>query len=113
MSGETTSHPASMPLQNEGAGAVPDILVIEKPFLTRPRLFAFEGERGNDDPLPIYRQVELLREALRPFAELAELLRSPHGQKAVFSMNFAPGRWRELTIDDFRRAKSVLSETDG
>jgi len=30
----------------------------------------------------------------------------------VFSMNFGPGRWRELTINDFRRARTALSQTE-
>lgn len=115
MAEETTDYGAStmMPLRNDGAGDA-EILVIDKPFLSRPRLYAFEND---NDPtaglsLPLYRQVELLREALRPFAELGELFRSPHGEKAVFSMNFGPGRWRDLTIDDFRRARSALADTD-
>jgi hypothetical protein len=91
-----------------------EIIVIDKPFLSRPRLYAFEND---NDPtagrqLPLYRQVELLREALRPFAELGELFRSPIVGTAVFSMNFGSGSRRELTIEDFRRARSILSETD-
>jgi len=102
-----------MPLRSDGALET-EIIVIDKPFLSRPRLYAFEND---NDPtvgrqLPLYRQVELLREALRPFAELGDLFRSPNTGTAVFSMNFGPGSRRELTIEDFRRARSILSDTE-
>jgi hypothetical protein len=97
----------------EGTDEAPDaeIIVIDKPFLTRPRFLSFEND-NSPDPIPLYRQVELLREALRPFAELGEMFRSKHGEKAVFSMNFGPGHWRELTINDFRRARAALLQTE-
>lgn len=104
-----------MPLQRENAGEISEVIVIEKPFLTRPHLFELEDVSDQDDrlsSLPVYQQIVLLREALRPFAELAELFRSPDGGKAVFAMHFAPGRWCELTIDDFRRAKTALAATE-
>lgn len=89
----------------------PEVIVIDKPFLTRPRLLTL-GNDNSPDPLSLHRQIELLREALRPFAELGDLFRSINGNQAVFSMNFAPGRWRELTINDFRRARTALSQTE-
>jgi len=99
------------PTSPKGGETDAEVIVIDKPFLTRPRLLTFEND-NSPDPIPLYRQVELLRDALRPFAELSELFRSTNGNQAVFSMNFGPGRWRELTINDFRRARTALSQTE-
>lgn len=98
---------------NESIKPLTEILVIDKPFLTRPHFYASESAHDADSaqPLPIYQQIELLREALRPFAELGDLFRAPDGEKAVFSMNFASGQWRALTVNDFRRARSALADT--
>lgn len=91
----------------------PEIIVIDKPFLTRPRLFQSENMLAGDGPprLSLSEQLELLRDALRPFAELRELFHATRGDRPVFSMKFGPDGWRELTIDDFRRARSALEQT--
>lgn len=102
----------SPPRQPGGGQADVEIIVIDKPFLTRPRLHSCENE-NSCDPLPLSRQVELLREALRPFAELGETFRSQHGDRPVFSIRFSHDRWRELTVEDFRRARSALAQTGG
>lgn len=90
-----------------------DVLVIEKPFLTRPHLFLRDEDTPANLPLPIYQQINLLREALRPFAEWAELIRSRDGEKPAFSMNLAADRRCELTVNDFRRARIALTLTEG
>ena len=98
---------------HESTQPLPEILIIDKPFLTRPHFYAIGCADDADStlPLPIYQQIELLREALRPFAELGDLFHAPDGEKAVFSMNFSSGQWRALTVNDFRRAISALADT--
>lgn len=68
------------------------------------------GPIGHDTQNSLRRKLELLAEALLPFAAMAELVAGREDDETLLSLQSGPLQWKHITAADIRRAGAALVE---